>query len=206
MDKVVVENVNFKYEDKFIFNKNLNFNLEKNKIYLLKGNNGSGKSSFINLILKLWTKYDGDIFFDNINLREISREKLTDYIGITFQNTAIFNDSIRENICVGRNGNVDKIIKLFSFDKDIECMGRTLDTIIESKENLSSGQIQKIGILRNIFENKHIYIFDEATANLDISSKKQFNNLIKYLKKDRIIIIISHEKDTIKHVDEVINF
>lgn len=204
IDKIVLENVNFAYNDKFLYDEGINATLEKGKIYLLSGPNGCGKSTLANILLKMWRNYKGKVLIDGKNLELFTKVDISNIIGLSFQKTPIFHDTIRNNICLGKEGDVEKLVSLIDFEMDLSAMHRDLNSWLKDISSLSGGQAQKIGILRTLFLDKPVYIFDEATANLDKKSKEKFFELMKEIKKEKIIILISHEEDIFQHIDKVI--
>lgn len=202
--EIIFQSVNFSYGDRRLYPEGISAVLHEGKIYLLKGRNGCGKSTLVNILLKVWRKYEGEVFVNGENIKNISRQELSDMIGLAFQKTPIFHDTIKNNISLGKDGNIKKVLPVMGFEEDLESMGRDIDSWLKDTSSLSGGQAQKIGILRTIYCDKAIYVFDEATANLDQKSKKEFFDLLDSLKKDKIIILISHEDDVEQYVDEVI--
>lgn len=205
VSKIELYNVNFSYGEKPLYGKGISTKLRKGNIYLLNGPNGSGKSTLANILLKIWRNYKGRILIDDIDLKDLARREISDLIGLSFQKTPIFHDTVKNNICLGLNGNVEGLLPLMGFDKDLEAMNRNLDSWLKDSSSLSGGQAQKVGIMRTLFQEKEVYIFDEPTANLDQQSKRSFFHLMQKIKQDKIIILISHEEDIIQYVDEVID-
>lgn len=204
IQSIKLKNLNFSYGDNNIYLKNLNAEFTSGKIYLLQGKNGSGKSTLIKLITKLYNNHTGDIYVNENNIKEISRNSLLEKIGILFQETPVFLDSIINNIILDREyKDTESILNLFEFKTDIEKTGRSITDILYEKNNLSGGQAQKLGIIRTLLIDKSMYIFDEPTSNLDESSRVSFYTMLNTLKKNRIIFLISHELEAEKYVDEI---
>lgn len=204
ISKIEIKDVNFSYKDVKVYRKNLNMCLEKGSIYLIKGKNGSGKSTLAGILLKIWNDFSGTILLDGKSITNFSREILTETIGICFQKPPIFRDTIRNNISLNDPIPVEKYISLLSFYKDLEEMGRTLESELIDTGSVSGGQAQKIGIIRTVCRERSVYIFDEPTSNLDSVSKKEFYDMIEHLKQNSIIILFSHEADAEKSADFII--
>lgn len=204
ISKIEIKDVNFSYKDVKVYRKNLNMCLEKGSIYLIKGKNGSGKSTLAGILLKIWNDFSGTILLDGKSITNFSREILTETIGICFQKPPIFRDTIRNNIALNDPIPVEKYISLLSFYKDLEEMGRTLESELIDTGSVSGGQAQKIGIIRTVCRERSVYIFDEPTSNLDSVSKKEFYDMIEHLKQESIIILFSHEADAEKNADFII--
>lgn len=204
ISKIEIKDVNFSYKEVKVYKKNLNMCLEKGSIYLIKGKNGSGKSTLAGILLKIWNDFSGTILLDGKSITNLSREILTETIGICFQKPPIFRDTIRNNIALNDSIPVEKYISLLSFYKDLEEMGRTLESELIDTGSVSGGQAQKIGIIRTVCRERSVYIFDEPTSNLDSVSKKEFYDMIEHLKQNSIIILFSHEADAEKSADFII--
>lgn len=204
ISKIEIKDVNFSYKDVKVYRKNLNMCLEKGSIYLIKGKNGSGKSTLAGILLKIWNDFSGTILLDGKSITNFSRETLTKTIGICFQKPPIFRDTVRNNIALNDSIPVEKYISLLSFYKDLEEMGRTLESELIDTGSVSGGQAQKIGIIRTVCRECSVYIFDEPTSNLDSASKKEFYDIIEHLKKNSIVILFSHEADAEKNADFII--
>ena len=204
ISKIEIKDVNFSYKDVKVYRKNLNMYLEKGSIYLIKGKNGSGKSTLAGILLKIWNDFSGTILLDGKSITNLSREILTETIGICFQKPPIFRDTIRNNIALNDSIPVEKYISLLSFYKDLEEMGRTLESELIDTGSVSGGQAQKIGIIRTVCRERSVYIFDEPTSNLDSVSKIEFYDIIEHLKQNSIVILFSHEADAEKNADFII--
>lgn len=204
ISKIEIKDVNFSYKDVKVYRKNLNMCLEEGSIYLIKGKNGSGKSTLAGILLKIWYDFSGTILLDGKSITNFSRETLTETIGICFQKPPIFRDTVRNNIALNDSIPVEKYISLLSFYKDLEEMGRTLESELIDTGSVSGGQAQKIGIIRTVCRERSVYIFDEPTSNLDSVSKKEFYDIIEHLKKNSIVILFSHEADAEKNADFII--
>ena len=204
ISKIEIKDVNFSYKDVKVYRKNLNMFLEKGSIYLIKGKNGSGKSTLAGILLKIWNDFSGTILLDGKSITNFSREILTETIGICFQKPPIFRDTIRNNIALNDSIPVEKYISLLSFYKDLEEMGRTLESELIDTGSVSGGQAQKIGIIRTVCRERSVYIFDEPTSNLDSVYKKEFYDIIEHLKQNSIVILFSHEADAEKNADFII--
>ena len=190
-------NINFGYEQNKLVLKNINFNFKLNKINVLLGANGSGKSTLIKLLLRLYDNYEGEIYLNNINIKEIPIKQLRNDIIFVLHEPAIFNDTVWNNITYG----IDNIT-----ERDIINNCELLDSkrwIILNKnrhtgfrgKDLSGGERKKIQLLNILCKKSNIIIFDEPTNALDSNAIKWFIDFIKKLKEhyNKTIIIISHD-------------
>lgn len=193
------KNVNFAYDNNVVLS-NVNFELKKNNHYVINGENGTGKSTIIDLILGLQKPNKGEILIDEQNIRNFKHRDYLNLFSLVTQDSYLINDTIEANILIGS-------LKKNIYKKDLEeliinlnsdfifKLPKGLKTIIdESGSSLSGGQKQKICILRSLINNPEIIIFDEVLSNQDEKSKKDITNLIKNLSKSKTIIEVSHEK------------
>jgi ABC-type multidrug transport system fused ATPase/permease subunit len=212
VNEIKFSNVFYKYpgQDNYTL-KNINFSLKNNLLYGISGISGSGKSTLINLIIGMIRPTEGKISLNNIDLNNISLEDHLKKISLVPQRVLLTERKIKSNILLGDVSNKTNIskrfnesLKVFNFSNGKERENFINIKVKENGTNLSGGQIQKIGISRAIFKNSDIVIFDEPTSSLDGISEKDIINSINLLKKDRIILIISHDKTILKNCDKIL--
>jgi ABC-type multidrug transport system fused ATPase/permease subunit len=192
-----------------IFN-NLNLKIKKNEIIGISGQSGSGKSTIINLLTTLIKPDSGKLLIDQ-NIIETSEDyrKYQNLFSISSQDTYLLDASIKENIIFDFNTkiNEDRLHKAINFanlGKMISDLPKGLDTQVGSTlKQLSSGQKQRIAIARLIYSNREILVFDEATNALDEKNEKEIFKKLNKLRKDKTIIIISHNQENLKICDRV---
>lgn len=175
--------------------------MKKGEIVQIIGDNGTGKTTLIDLILNLLEVKKGSISsikLDNVKVDDIDDFSLQKIVGIVPQNIYLFSETVRNNIKVGRDINDKKILRLakeLNFDDIVKSEGINLETFIfNNGGNLSAGQKQKICILRALIGEPALLILDEADAYLDVKSKLNFYNFIKNTKDDRITVFVSHKE------------
>lgn len=216
------ENVSFAYNDKAVI-ENLSFNLEEGKSYALVGSSGSGKSTVaklisgfynvnkgsIKLISRLYDYDKGQILIDGKDIKEISTESLFDKVSIVFQDVVLFNQSVMENIRIGKQDASDEEVKraakLANCTDFIEKMDKGFDTVIgENGAELSGGERQRLSIARAFLKDAPILILDEITASLDVNNEKKIQESLNNLVKDKTVVIISHRMKSIENADKIV--
>ncbi len=204
--KIEFKNVFFSYgNEKFL--ENLNFTIKPNKITAIVGTNGSGKSTIINLILRLYCPIKGEILIDDININSIDKKSYLAKISALNQDTYLFNISIRENFNLINNDikKQEEICKLVGIDKFIKSLPNGYDTVIdENSHNISGGQKRLLSLARTLLKESKILIFDEATSSLDKDKIQNVINLLKELRNNHTIILITHKKELMNMADETI--
>ncbi|QSZ27443.1 ABC transporter ATP-binding protein [Aceticella autotrophica] len=197
LEKVNLENVSFKYNGKINIINNLSFEFNRGKVVRITGANGRGKTTLIDIICGLLKPQSGAVQYDGIDVDNIKMTSMKKLIGVVSQNTYLFNDTVRNNIKMGRDIEDDKIISLIyklNFNDLLNGERLNLDSMISNNGgNLSGGQKRKITILRGLVHDPQVIILDEALTFLDDESKNNFCKCLNSIKNSKIIIIISHE-------------
>lgn len=189
--------------------KDINLEIKKGEIVAIVGPTGSGKTTLINLIPRLYDPVKGVIKVDGTDLRGVSFKSLRDQIGIVTQETILFNDTVKANISYGQLSADIKDIKQAAknayADQFIEKMPHGYDTVIgERGFRLSGGEKQRISIARALLRNPPILLLDEATSALDSQSEKFVQGALDVLMKDRTVIAIAHRLSTVKKADKIV--
>ena len=202
-----IKNGNFKYLKEYIF-ENLNFKIEKNDFIGIYGESGSGKSTLVDIISGLLKINNGEFLINEKKIDEIAFN-FSDLIGYVTQNTYLLDDSIKNNIAFGeKDDDIDeqklrKVLNISSLD-----FVHNLSDGIHSKAgdrgiSLSGGQIQRISIARTLYKNSELLILDEATSSLDKKNEIDFMNIVRGLKNQKTIIIISHKKELFNECNKI---
>lgn len=205
---IAVNNISFKYEDDLVL-KNFNLNVPKGKTVALVGQSGSGKSTIANLITRFYDVNEGSITIDGIDIKDLSKSSLRGMLGVVSQDSILFNDSIRNNIRIGKQNATDeevidalKIANAWEFVKD---MPKNIDSNIgDSGNKLSGGQKQRLSIARAVLKNPPIMILDEATSALDTESERLVQSALENMMRNRTSIVIAHRLSTIQNADEIV--
>ena len=206
--KIEVKNIDFKYEKELVL-KNFSMNIPKGQTIALVGQSGSGKSTIANLITRFYDVNDGSIKIDGVDIREISKQSLRNLMGLVTQDSILFNDSIRNNIALGKDDATEEEIiaalKIANAWEFISQMPQGLDTNIgDSGNKLSGGQKQRLSIARAVLKNPPIMILDEATSALDTQSEKLVQQALENMMRNRTSIVIAHRLSTIQNADNII--
>ena len=193
-----VENVSFGYEKGCHILQNINVVFEKGKSYAIVGASGSGKSTLLNLLMASYGNYQGKIYYDDYEMKEISSESLYDMISIIQQNVFIFNASVRDNITMFNKfakEEVERAIELSGLSKFMKQKGENY-ICGENGSGLSGGEKQRISIARSLLRNAQVLLVDEATASLDTMTACQVSNAILDL-GDITRIVVTHNLDAV---------
>ena len=209
---ITVKDVTFSYDGTRDVLKHASMNFGSTGMCAIVGESGSGKSTVVNLLLGAYHPQQGSILVGNKPLETLSRESYYSRISVVSYNTYIFNETIRQNFMLAKDNVTDEEIysalkKVNLYDFIIDNGG--LDKVItEDAANISGGQKQRLALAINLVANKDIYIFDEATSNIDIESEAIIMNNIKELSKEKAVIVISHRlanviaADTIYYIED----
>ena len=204
------KDVSFKYDaGKVSAVKNINLDIDGEKITALVGHSGAGKSTIMNLIPRFYQQQEGKIFVDDQDIQQITLNSLRNKISLVSQDIILFDDTVENNIKFAkldaRNEEIKKACKLAAADEFIETLPDKYQTNIgENGIRLSGGQKQRLSIARAILKNSPIILLDEATSSLDAESEEKVQNAIFNLTKNKTTLVIAHRLSTIKKADSII--
>ena len=203
-----IDNICFKYEQENVLQ---NFSLEIPKCHTvaLVGQSGSGKSTIANLVTRFYDVNTGVITIDGIDIKDMTQNSLRGLLGLVTQDSILFNDTIRENLRIGKENATDqeiiaalKIANAWEFVKELP---KTIDSNIgDSGNKLSGGQKQRLSIARAVLKNPPIMILDEATSALDTESERLVQDALENMMKNRTSIVIAHRLSTIQNADTIV--
>ena len=207
-DSITIENVNFRYEDENVL-KNFSLTVPKGKTVALVGQSGSGKSTIANLLTRFYDVNEGNIKIDGVDIKDITMNSLRDLMGLVTQDSILFNDTIKNNILLGKQNATDdeiitalKIANAYEFVKNLP---NGIDTNIgDAGGKLSGGQKQRLSIARAVLKNPPIMILDEATSALDTESEKFVQVALENMMQNRTSIVIAHRLSTIQKADLIV--
>lgn len=203
---ISLENVNFSYVENFPVLNDVSINIKKGSTTAIVGSTGSGKSTLIKLLLRLYDVKAGKIKFDDKDIRDLNIHSLRKTIGLVSQDIFLFEGTVFENIAYGNleasNDDIWKAAKLSESDEFINLLPNKEDTIVgERGQKLSGGQRQRISIARAILKNPEILILDEATSAVDNETEAAIQRSLDTLKEGRTVIAIAHRLSTIRNAD-----
>ena len=207
-EKISIENINFGYEEENVL-KNFSLEIPKGKTVALVGQSGSGKSTIANLLTRFYDVQDGTVKIDGINIKDMTLESLRDLMGLVTQDSILFNDTIKNNIRLGKEDATDeeiiaalKVANAYEFVKDLP---NGIETNIgDAGGKLSGGQKQRLSIARAVLKNPPIMILDEATSALDTESEKFVQVALENMMQNRTSIVIAHRLSTIQKADKIV--
>jgi ATP-binding cassette subfamily B protein len=208
--KITFRNVSFRYGENLPYIlKNVDLEIEQGQTIAIMGYTGSGKTSFINLIPRMYDVTDGEVLIDDVNIKNIPLQVLRTNIGLVQQESFLFSDTISNNISYGlreiNKNKVQEVSKIAHFDKDVESFPSGYNTIMgERGITLSGGQKQRASLARTLAIDPRIIILDDSFSAVDTNTEEAILKNLKEFMKDRTSIIISHRISTVKDADTII--
>lgn len=204
-----LKDVEFAYNNDAKVLNGVSFKAKQGEVTALVGASGCGKTTILKLISRLYDYDEGQILIDGKDIKEISTESLFDKVSIVFQDVVLFNQSVMENIRLGKQDASDEEVKraakLANCTDFIEKMDKAFDTIIgENGAELSGGERQRLSIARAFLKDAPILILDEIAASLDVDNEKKIQESLNNLIKDKTVVIISHRMKSIENADKIV--
>lgn len=205
---IEIKNVDFSYDKERKVLKNVNVTIPKGKMIALVGESGCGKSTITNLLLKQEKVDSGEITLNGINLNYIPFEVLTKKVGFINHSAYIFNGTIEDNLRMGKfdanEREINEALKKANLYDFVQSLPEKLQTNVgEGGSLLSGGQKQRLALARTIITNPEIYIFDEATSNIDVESEEKIWKAIYKIAENKTVIVISHRLANVKNADNI---
>lgn len=206
---IVFENVSFSYNTGEQVLNNVSFTAKQGEVTALIGPSGGGKSTAAKLAARFWDADSGKITIGGQNVRKVDPEKLLSAYSIVFQDVTLFNNTVMENIRIGRQGATDAEVlaaaKEAQCDEFVEKLPEGYQTMIgENGSMLSGGERQRISIARALLKDSPVILLDEATASLDAENETQIQKAISRLVKGKTVLIIAHRMRTVKGADKLV--
>ena len=208
---IAFENIGFSYEKDEFKMENLSFDIDEKTMTALVGESGSGKTTITNLLLRFYDVQQGKITLGGVDIRDIPYDELLDRISIVMQNVQLFDNTIEENIRVGKKGatkeEIIKAAKKARIHDFIMSLPEGYETDIgENGGILSGGQRQRISIARAFLKDAPILILDEMTSNVDPVNESLIQDAITELAKNRTVLVVAHHLKTIQKADQILVF
>ena len=205
---ISLKNISFKYDNEYVL-KDFSLEIPKGKTVALVGQSGSGKSTIANLIARFYDVNEGSITFDGTDIRNLKIQSLHDLIGIVSQDSILFNDTITNNLLIGKASaspaEIEEAAKVANAYDFIEALPEKFQTNIgDMGGKLSGGQKQRLSIARAVLKNPPIMILDEATSALDTESEKLVQNALEKMMMNRTSLVIAHRLSTIQKADIIV--
>lgn len=208
LDKININlnDITFSYDNKRDVLKNISLNIKNKGFTAIVGRSGSGKSTIANLLLNTYEVNKGEIMFNNTNLNNISFDDIYEKIMLINTNSYIFNGTILDNLKIAKENLTDNEIQyaleLSNLKSFVDGLEDGINTKVgEGGSLLSGGQKQRLALARAVLSNREIYIFDEATSNVDVESEEIILDAINKLAKEKTVIVISHRLANVKNAD-----
>lgn len=205
-----VENVRFSYGEDLAVLDGVTLSIAEGEKVALVGASGGGKSTLVQIILGLYPADSGELYFDGTNLKEIGLDVVRENIATVLQHPTMFNDTVRENLILGRVIDDDTIwqaLEIAQMRQTVKAMPKQLDSIIgRSGIRLSGGQRQRLAIARMILADPKVVILDEATSSLDTETEALLHEAMHAFLQNRTTLIIAHRLSAVKQADRVLVF
>lgn len=206
---VSIRNVTFGYDSYNPVLENINFEVKKGEMIGIVGHSGCGKTTLINLLMRLYDVTEGEILIDGVNIKDISQNALRSQIGVVLQETFLFSGTIYDNIAYAKpDATRDEVItaaKIAGAHSFIMKLPNAYNTRVgERGHTLSGGERQRVAIARALLHNPRILILDEATASLDTETEKQIQDALQKLIADRTTLAIAHRLSTLRNATRIL--
>ncbi len=205
---LVLDRVSFSYGEEPVL-KSFSLEIPKGQTIALVGQSGSGKSTVANLVTRFYDVDNGAIKIDGTDIRDITKASLRGLMGLVTQDSILFNDTVRNNILMGREGasqeEIEAAARIANAHEFITQLPMGYDTNIgDSGNKLSGGQKQRLSIARAVLKNPPIMILDEATSALDTESERLVQDALEKMMRNRTSLVIAHRLSTIKNADRIV--
>ena len=206
---IVFDHAGFSYEDGKTVLSDVSFTAKQGEVTALIGPSGGGKTTVSRLAARFWDTTSGTITFGGENISEIDPETLMNYYSIVFQDVTLFNNTVMENIRIGKKDATDeeviKAAELANCDEFVKRLPDGYNTVIgENGGELSGGERQRISIARAFLKNAPVILLDEATASLDAENETLIQSSLSRLIKDKTVMIIAHRMRTVANADKIV--
>lgn len=204
-----ISNLSYKFGERIVL-KNISLKIEKGSFTAFIGKSGSGKSTTAKILAGINQDYEGSAKINGIEIHQIIKKDLYKFCSYISHKDWIFKGSIRDCLLEGNQNATEEqmwsVLENVQLDGFVKEMGGLDFQILENANNLSGGQKQRLSIARSLLHDSEVYIFDEATSNIDVESEKAILELLHHLKNKKTIIMISHRKENCENADKIYTF
>jgi len=206
-DDVFASSLSFSYDGQTEVLQDIKMHAEKGEIIGIVGESGCGKSTVVNMLVGAFRPKSGSITVGDVPLESLSRESYYSHLAAVSYNTYIFNETVRKNFLLANKAATDEQIyaalEAVNLAEFIRENGGLDKVITEDANNISGGQKQRLALAVNLVADKDIYVFDEATSNIDVESEAIIMRNIKALSKNKSVIVISHRLANVVPADNI---
>lgn len=204
---IKLESVTFSYDGSRDVLKNVTMNFPDKGMTAIVGESGCGKSTVVNMLVGSFRPQSGSVTVGGIPLESLSRESYYSHVAVVSYNTYVFNQSVRQNFLLANSLATDEqmynALGMVNLDDFIRYNGGLDKVISEDANNISGGQKQRLALAINLVANKDVYVFDEATSNIDVESEAIIMHNVKQLSQSKSVIVISHRLANIVNADKI---
>ena len=205
---VALRNVSFSYDGEKPVLVNVSFGMRANSLNALVGESGCGKSTIAALLTGKLRSYSGDVLFGNISLSDISDQNLLQNVTYIGHQAHLFMGSVRSNLAMGNPEATEEqlwhALEQVNLAEFVKSLGGLDEPVAEKGSNLSGGQRQRLALARALLHNSPMYIFDEATSNIDVESEDVIMQQVHQLAQTKMVLVISHRLVNVKNADQIV--
>ena len=205
---VALRNVSFSYDGEKPVLVNVSFGMRANSLNALVGESGCGKSTIAALLTGKLRSYSGDVLFGNTSLSDISDQNLLQNVTYIGHQAHLFMGSVRSNLAMGNPEATEEqlwhALEQVNLAEFVKSLGGLDEPVAEKGSNLSGGQRQRLALARALLHNSQMYIFDEATSNIDVESEDVIMQQVHQLAQTKMVLVISHRLVNVKNADQIV--
>lgn len=207
---ISVRDIYFSYDGETSVLHNVNLDIAAGEKVALVGASGGGKTTLVQILLGLYLPQQGEVFFNDVPVSQIGLEKVRDHVATVMQHPALFNDSVRNNLTLGRDFSEDVLwqaLEIAQLDDVIRALPQQMDTLVgRNGIRLSGGQRQRLAVARMVLSNPSVVILDEATSALDTHTESALHQALNRFLQNRTTLIIAHRLSAVRQADRALVF